>query len=137
MFHLCAFSPLRCCQPYQQFVAKPPMIVPATDIRLVLTTAASRDEAEQIARSLVEEHLAACVNIIPGLTSIYRWQGKIEAAEETLLLIKTTAAHLDQVEDAIRNLHPYEVPEFLVLTPDSTSQPYFGWLTESVAPPSR
>ena len=101
------------------------MIVPATEARLIVTTAGSRDEAEHIARALVDERLAACVSIIPGLTSIYRWQGKVEAAPEFLLLIK----------EAVRRLHSYEVPEFLVLTPESASKPYLEWLLESAATP--
>jgi periplasmic divalent cation tolerance protein len=107
------------------------MIVPATEARLILTTAGSRDEAEHIARALVDECLAACVSIIPGLTSIYRWQGKVEAAPELLLIIKTTAANLSRLEEAIRGLHSYEVPEFLVLTPESASSPYLDWLLEA------
>jgi periplasmic divalent cation tolerance protein len=107
------------------------MIVPATEARLILTTASSRDEAERIAGFLVDEHLAACVNIIPGLASVYRWQGNVEEAEEILLLIKTTAANLDQVEAALRRLHSYDVPEFLVLTPESASKPYLDWLLET------
>jgi periplasmic divalent cation tolerance protein len=112
------------------------MIVPANDVRLVLTTAGSRDEAEQIARALVDERLAACVNIIPGLTSIYRWKGETESADEFLLLIKTTAASLDPIETALRRLHSYEVPEFLVLTPESAAKPYLEWLLESTGQPS-
>lgn len=108
------------------------MIIPATDARLVLTTTGSRDEAERIARALVEERLAACVNIVPGLTSIYRWQGAVETAAETLLLIKTTAAHLERVEEALRRLHSYDVPEFLVLTPQFSSNPYLAWIFESL-----
>jgi periplasmic divalent cation tolerance protein len=110
------------------------MTVSATYSRLVLTTAISQDEAERIARSLVEEHLAACVNIIPGVTSIYRWQGALETATEILLLIKTTAANLDLLEAALHRLHSYEVPEFLVLTPESSTEPYLNWLLQSVAP---
>jgi periplasmic divalent cation tolerance protein len=110
------------------------MIVPATDVRLILTTVASRDEAEGIAHALVDEHLAACVNVIPGLASIYRWQGNVEEAEEILLLIKTTAIQLDQVEAALSRLHAYEVPEFLVLTPESAAKPYLDWLLQSSAP---
>ena len=111
------------------------MIVPATEARLILTTAGSREEAERIARALVDEQLAACVSIIPGLTSVYRWQGKVEAAPELLLLIKTTAANLTRLEEAIRRLHSYEVPEFIVLTPESASKPYLEWLLESAATP--
>lgn len=109
------------------------MPVPAADIRLILTTASSRDEAERIARSLVEERLAACVNLVPGLTSIYRWKGEVEAAAEIMLLIKTNTANLDSLEAALRRLHSYEVPEFLVLTPESAGQPYLDWLRHETA----
>lgn len=104
------------------------MIVPATEVRLILTTAGSRDEAEHIARSLVDERLAACVNILPGLSSIYRWKGEVETASEFLLLIKTVVANVVALESALRRLHSYEVPEFLVLTPESAGKPYLDWL---------
>lgn len=109
------------------------MPVPAADARLVLTAAGSREESEHIARSLLDERLAACVNIIPGLTSIYRWKGDVETASEVLLLIKTTGAHIERLESALRRLHSYEVPEFLVLTPDSASKPYLDWLMQSTS----
>jgi periplasmic divalent cation tolerance protein len=109
-------------------------MVPAPQVRLALTTAGSRDEAEAIAQSLVESGLAACVNLISGVHSIYRWQGAVESAEEVLLLIKTTAANLDRVESALRAQHSYEVPEFLVLAPESASEPYLRWLLESSQP---
>jgi periplasmic divalent cation tolerance protein len=104
------------------------MIVPATDARIVITTAASREEAEDIARNLVDERPAACVNVVPGLTSIYRWKGDVETASEVLLIIKTTAANLERVESTLRRLHSYEVPEFMVLTPDASAKPYLDWL---------
>jgi periplasmic divalent cation tolerance protein len=104
------------------------------DLRIVLSTAGSRSEAERIAHALVEPQLAACVNLIPGLQSIYRWQGKVESAEEVLLLIKTTAANLDRVEAALRAAHSYELPEFLVLAPESGSEAYVRWLLESSQP---
>jgi periplasmic divalent cation tolerance protein len=107
------------------------MIVPAQDVRLVLSTAGSREGAERITRALVEEHLAACVNLIPGLTSIYRWQGAVESAEEILLLIKTTAKSVDRIESLVRTLHSYDVPEFLVLGPEAASKPYLEWLLDS------
>jgi periplasmic divalent cation tolerance protein len=103
------------------------MPVPATDARIVLTTAGSQEEAERI---------AACVNIVPGLTSIYRWQGAVESAPEFLLLIKTTAANLNPLESALRRLHSYEVPEFLVLTPEAAAKPYLDWLLQSASPSS-
>jgi periplasmic divalent cation tolerance protein len=109
-------------------------MVSASEVRLVLSTAGSRDEAERLARALVEAQLAACVNLIPGLTSIYRWQGAVETADEVLLLIKTTAANVERVESALRAAHSYEVPEFLVLTPESGSEPYVRWLLESSQP---
>jgi|ERR1700683_81954 periplasmic divalent cation tolerance protein len=108
------------------------MIVPAQDVRLVLSTAGSREEAERIAHALVEGRLAACVNLIPGLTSIYRWQGAVESAEEILLLIKTRAESVDRVESLVRTLHSYDVPEFLVLGPEAASKPYLEWLLQSV-----
>lgn len=108
------------------------MIVPAQDVRLVLSTAGSREEAERIAHALLAEHLAACVNLIPGLTSIYRWQSAVESAEEILLLIKTRAESVDRVEALVRTLHSYDVPEFLVLGSEAASKPYLEWLLQSV-----
>jgi periplasmic divalent cation tolerance protein len=121
--------------PTALLVVSQPMIVPAADVRLVLTTAGSQEEAENIARSLVDERLAACVNIVPGLTSIYRWKGVLERAAEFLLLIKSTAAHLDRLEAAVRRLHSYEVPELLVLTPDAAGKRYLDWLLQESAGP--
>ena len=80
-----------------------------TDKVLVLTTAGSEAEARKIANQLVERRLAACVNIIPRIQSVYRWEGKVETAEEFLLIIKTTKAR--STEEAIRELHSYELPE--------------------------
>lgn len=111
------------------------MIVSATDVRIVLTTVSSREEAESIAEALVEQRLAACVNLVPGLRSIYRWQGEVETAEEVLLLIKTTAERLERTEAHLRRLHSYEVPEFLVLSAEAGNQSYVDWLTRSVSAP--
>lgn len=107
------------------------MIVSAQDARIVLSTAGSRDEAEEIAESLVEQGLAACVNLIPELTSIYRWQGAIEHSDEVLLIIKTTLARLTDLESALRSLHSYEIPEFLVLAVGQGADDYLAWLTTS------
>lgn len=104
----------------------------ATKVRIALTTAGSMDEAQELANALVERRLAACVNIIPNLTSIYRWQGAIEETSEILLLMKTTAEQLAAVEAALRELHSYEVPEFLAFNVESGSQPYLDWLLSSV-----
>lgn len=110
------------------------MIVPATDARIVITTAASREEAEDIAHNLVEERLAACVNVVPGLTSIYRWKGEVETTSEVLLIIKTTAARLERVESTLRRLHSFEVPEFLVINPETAGKSYLDWLLLEAGP---
>ncbi len=103
-----------------------------TDKRVVLSTAGSEDEARKIAHHLVERHLAACVNIVPRIESIYRWQGKVESSQEWLLLIKTTAAQFDAVRDAIGELHSYDVPECIALRVEGGSEEYLQWLGNSV-----
>ena len=107
-----------------------------TDARVVFTTAGSIAEAERIARALVERRLAACVNILPQIRSIYRWQGKIEDAAEILLLIKTSAERFPAVRDAIRELHSYDVPECICLPITDGSPDYLKWLVENMQPPS-
>ena len=104
-----------------------------TNKRIAVTTAGTREEAEKIADYLVSARLAACVNILSGLTSVYRWQGKVEQAREFLLLIKTSDDHLGAIETAVGNLHSYEIPEFLVLSVESGSAPYLAWIEESVS----
>ena len=104
--------------------------------RLVLTTAANPDEARRLANTLVEEHLAACVTLIPAVESIYRWQGKIESSSETLLLVKTCSDQLAALESRLHALHSYEVPEFLVLDIESASHPYLQWLQACLHKPS-
>ena len=108
-----------------------------TDKRIVLTTAGSEDEARKIANHLVENRLAACVNLIPRVESIYRWQGKIETADEWLLLIKTTVKKFPAVRDAIGELHSYEVPECIMLPIEEGSAPYLQWLGDAVEEPKR
>jgi periplasmic divalent cation tolerance protein len=104
-----------------------------TDKRIVLTTAASEEEAQKIARHLVERRLAACVNIVPQIMSIYRWQGDVEEAREWLLIVKTTAAAFVQVRQAIAELHSYEVPECVCLNIEDGSPAYLEWISESVS----
>lgn len=104
----------------------------ASAIRLALTTTGSLEEARRLARALVERSLAACVNLIPDLTSIYRWKGSVEETSEVLLLIKTTSDKLSALEAAVLALHSYDVPEFLVLGIESGNQPYVDWLLGSV-----
>jgi periplasmic divalent cation tolerance protein len=101
--------------------------------RIVLTTASSRDEAKRIAKALVEERLAACVNLVGGVESIYRWQGAVEEAAEVLLLIKTNVEKLEALETAVRRLHSYEVPEFLIFEVNGGSAAYLEWLDDSLA----
>ena len=104
-----------------------------TDKRIVLTTAGSEEEARKIARALVERRVAACVNIVPQITSIYRWQGKVEEAREWLLIVKTTAAAFGQVRGAIAELHSYELPECICLTIEDGSPAYLQWIADSVS----
>lgn len=103
-----------------------------TDFQIVLSTCADREEAERIAHHLVEQHLAACVNIVPGVQSIYRWQGAVESATEVLMLIKTSTARTQEVQSAIASLHSYEVPEYLVLPILGGSNAYLAWLGASL-----
>ena len=104
-----------------------------SDKLLVLTTAGSKTEARKIAEVLVERRLAACVNIVPGVMSLYRWEGKVAEAAEYLLLIKTVDAREEQLRRAIRELHSYQVPEFVTLSVNSGSAEYLKWLEESVS----
>jgi periplasmic divalent cation tolerance protein len=99
-----------------------------TDKRIVLSTVGSEQEAHKIAHILVKRRLAACVNILPHVQSIYRWKGEIESAQEWLLLIKTRADRFPAVRDAIGELHSYEVPECIVLEIEDGSLPYLQWL---------
>ena len=103
-----------------------------TDKILVMTTAGSEAEARTIAFALVERRLAACANIIPRIQSIYRWQGKMEEAEEYLLLVKTTADHFTQVRDAIEELHSYDLPECVAVPIWDGSEPYLKWIDSSL-----
>jgi periplasmic divalent cation tolerance protein len=103
-----------------------------TDKRIVLCTAGSEEEARKIARHLVEQRLAACVNIVPQIESTYRWQGKVESAREWLLLIKTTVERFPDVRDAVRELHSYEVPECISINVEDGSAAYLEWIKQSV-----
>jgi periplasmic divalent cation tolerance protein len=94
-------------------------------------TVPDREAGERIAAALVEERLAACVNLIPGLTSIYRWQGKVEKAAECLLVIKTTAARFEALKARIKALHPYETPEIIAVPITHGDNAYLNWLTEN------
>ena len=104
-----------------------------TDKRIVLTTAGSEDEARKIARRLVERQLAACVNILSPVHSIYRWKDKIEEGREWMLIVKTTAAAFGQVREAIMEINSYELPECICLPIEDGSEDYLAWIAESVS----
>ena len=106
------------------------------DKRLVLTTAGTYEDANRIAEALVQRRLAACVNVISPIASVYRWKDKVEHAQEWLLLIKTTAGAADAVADAIKELHSYELPECIVLPIDGGSEAYLNWIGENVTLPT-
>lgn len=99
-----------------------------TDKIVVLCACGSPEEAERLARLVVELHLAACVNITAPMRSIYRWKGKIEDADECLLLIKSTRARFEELSDALRAAHSYDVPEILALPAVAGSPSYLNWI---------
>ena len=103
-----------------------------TNARIVLTTIGSKELAEKLAQQLVERRLAACVNIVGPIRSVYRWEEKVEHEDEYLLLIKTTTTHAAQVQAAFKELHPYELPECVELAIDGGSEQYLAWLTGEV-----
>jgi len=98
------------------------------DIILVLTTMPDDDRADTLARTLVEERLAACVNVLPGVCSIYRWKGAVEEASEVMLVAKTRASRAAALAARVRALHPYELPEVLALPVTDGSQAYLRWV---------
>jgi periplasmic divalent cation tolerance protein len=99
---------------------------------VVLTTVSASFDPQPLAVQLVEKRLAACVNVIPQIASVYRWQGRIERDSEQLLLIKTVYERIDALKDALFAAHPYEVPEFVVLRPEELSDAYRAWLLSSL-----
>ena len=102
---------------------------------VVMMTAGSQEEASRLAEMLVGAHLAACVQIMPQMESIYRWKGEVHRAPEFLLLAKTTAACFDELEREVRALHTYDTPEIIALPVAHVSAPYFEWLTSNAFPP--
>jgi periplasmic divalent cation tolerance protein len=99
---------------------------------LVLTTVARAEDAERIAEELVGRRLAACVNVLPGVRSIFRWKGAVERDEERLLLVKTRADRFEALRETLLALHPYEVPELVAVPIERGSEAYLRWLDESV-----
>lgn len=103
------------------------------DVVVVLTTVPTGTKGEEIARTLVEERLAACVNVLAPMTSIYRWRGAVEREMEQQMIIKTTRNRLPAVQTRLAALHPYEVPEFLVLSVADGSSAYFEWVVNETS----
>jgi periplasmic divalent cation tolerance protein len=101
-----------------------------TGVILVLTTMPDDDRADALARALVDERLAACVNVHSPMTSVYRWKGHVERDPERQLVIKTTRDRLAALEARLRALHPYELPEFIVVPVDDGSAPYLQWVAD-------
>ena len=105
------------------------------EVLLVLTNCPDQDTADRIAMALVENRLAACVNVLPEVESTYRWQGKVEQAVEVPLFIKCTRERYAAVEEAIRQLHPYPVPEIIAVPVAAGFAPYLRWVAEETQPP--
>jgi periplasmic divalent cation tolerance protein len=106
-------------------------------VRIVLMTAGNQEQANRIARVLVDERLAACVNVVGPIRSVYRWRGAVEDETEYLLLAKTRAALYARLERRVKELHSYEVPEVIALSPSSGLRPYLAWLMESTGSEAR
>jgi periplasmic divalent cation tolerance protein len=106
-----------------------------TDAILVLVTAPTSDKAAEIARTLVEEQLAACGNVVPGLRSIYRWEGKVHDEPEALLILKTRTQLFEALRQRVVEIHPYQCPEVLRLDVPEGHAPYLQWIRDNVRPP--
>jgi len=102
------------------------------DLKLVLTTCGSREIADRLALALVEQRLAACVNVLPGVRSTYRWAGKVEQASEVVVIVKTAGEKLMAVEETIRKLSGYELPEVLAVDIAGGSAAYLSWLADAL-----
>jgi len=107
----------------------------ASDFRLVIVTTNSYDNAQQIARILLSEGLAACCNLLLGAYSMYTWKGHVEEALEVMIFIKTTYQNVEMLEQRVKELHPYEVPEVITVPIESGSEPYLRWIAKTVSPP--
>ena len=100
---------------------------------VVLSTCGSPEEADRLARSLVEQRLAACVNVIPGISSHYWWQGRLETAQECLLLVKSSRERFDQLRSVLEQAHSYEIPEVIALPVVDGSLNYLNWIDLNLA----
>lgn len=119
---------MQCLYPMIAFLAGKGLVIKMESFLLVTTTTETKEEAQKIARYLVGEKLAACVQIMGPITSTYRWKGNIETAEEWLCLIKTRESFFAQVENAIKKLHSYETPEIIAVPIVKGSKEYLDWL---------
>jgi periplasmic divalent cation tolerance protein len=108
-----------------------------SDILLILCTFPQAEQARQIGTALVERQLVACVNLVPAVESIYRWQGKTETSTEVLAIFKTTRGVFPALQAALAELHPYEVPEIIALAPDQVAEPYRSWVLNNLALPDQ
>ena len=99
-------------------------------IRVLFSTIGSREKAQEVARVLVEERTVACVNIVPAVTSVYEWEGKIESEDEALMIIKTAEDRLDDTIGRLKELHPYDVPEIVVLDVERGWPAYLAWVVD-------
>ena len=102
---------------------------------VVLVTCPTRTAAKRIAEALIERRLAACVNLVPAVESVFRWQGKTQRCRETLLVVKTAVARFSSLKRAILALHPYQVPEIIALPVAAGHGPYLDWVARSSSPP--
>ncbi len=102
------------------------------DFKILISTAPNQEVAESLASNLIEARLAACVNIVPQVTSIYEWQGKIERESEVILLIKSTAGNFSAIEKLLNEQHPYDVPELISCNIDEISASYGQWLKSAI-----
>ncbi len=107
-----------------------------TTVRIVLVTAPSAEVGTRLARALVAEHLAACVNLLPGVHSIYRWHDELQESDEVMLVIKTRDEVVDTLRERVVALHPYEVPEFIVLPVVGGLESYLSWIRAETIPPT-
>jgi periplasmic divalent cation tolerance protein len=103
-----------------------------TDVVLILSTVPDDERAELLARTLVDEQLAACVNLHQPMVSVYRWNGQVERAAERQLVIKTTRDRVHALQARFSELHSYELPEFIVLSPEGGSEAYLAWVGDNV-----
>lgn len=108
-------------------------VADASGVKVLLVTVGDHALALSMARALVDERLAACVNVVPGLTSVYRWRGKVCEDPESLMVIKTARARVEALTRRVKELHPYECPEVLALGPEQGIEPYLRWVEEETA----